>query len=45
MISAVKKAKQKALKDAVERNMTDDERERERKATSEMLSKYASTLH
>jgi len=44
MISAVKKAKQKALKDAVERNMTDDERERELKATSEMLSKVYSVM-
>ena len=40
MISAVKKAKHKALKKAMERNMTDDEREREPRASSEMLAKY-----
>jgi len=44
MISAVKKAKHKALKDAMEKNMTDEEREREQRAASEMLAKVYSVM-
>merc|ERR1719147_110243 len=44
MMSTVKKARQKAIRDAVERDMTEEERDRENKAANEMLAKVYSVM-
>ena len=39
LMSRVKKARQKAIRDAVEKEMTEDERLREQRAASDMLAR------
>ena len=41
--SQMKKARQKAIREAVEKDMTEKERIKERKAADEMLAKYVIT--
>lgn len=44
LMSRVKKARQKAIRDAVEKEMTEDERLREQRAASEMLARVYSVM-
>jgi len=44
LLSRVKKARQKAIRNAVEKDMTEDERQREQRAASEMLARVYSVM-
>ena len=44
LMSRVKKARQKAIRDAVEKEMTEDERLREQRAASDMLARVYSVM-